>query len=68
MPGAAGDFGGGHPGVQPQLNAQAKSACRSTLGSGAPGSFLLRAIVTVTRASAIDRRETGARFAHLTSM
>ena len=49
------------------LNAQANSACRSTLESGAPGSFLVRAMVTVTRASATDRRETGARFAHLAS-
>jgi hypothetical protein len=53
---------------KPSANAQANSACRSTLGSGAPGSFLLRPIVTVTRASATDRRETGARFAHLTSV
>ena len=50
------------------LNAQANSACRSIFGSGASGSFLVRAIVTVTRASATDRRETGARFAHLASV
>ena len=50
------------------LNAQANSACRSTFGSGAPGSFAVRAMVTVTRASATDRRETGARFAHLASV
>ena len=49
------------------LNAQPNSACRSTFASGAPGSFVLRAMVTVTRASATDRRETGARFAHLAS-
>jgi hypothetical protein len=33
------------------------------MSAPAPGSFSLRAIVTVTRASAIDRRETGVRFA-----
>ena len=49
------------------LNAQANSACRSTLRSGAPGSLAVRAMVTVTRASATDRRETGARFGHLAS-
>ncbi len=51
-------------GVMPRvagLNAQENSACRSTLGSGAPGSFSLSAIVTVTRASATERRETGAK-------
>ena len=49
------------------LNAQVNSACRSTLGSGAPGSLVARAMVTVTRASATDLRETGARFGHLAS-
>ena len=47
-------------GVMPRvagLNTQENSACRSTLGSGAPGSFSLSAIVTVTRASATERRE-----------
>jgi len=38
------------------LNAQANSACRSTLSSGAPGSFVARAIVTVTRASGVPTR------------
>ena len=50
------------------LNAQPNSACRSTLPSGAPGSLAVRATVTVTRASATDRRETGARFGHLASV
>ena len=54
-------WGGGVLSRVAGLNAQANSACRSSLGSGAPGSFLLRAMVTVTRASATDRRETGAR-------
>src|ERR1700722_6377194 len=42
--------GGGSRG--PGLNAQANSACRSTLGSGAPFALVVRATVTVTRASA----------------
>jgi hypothetical protein len=50
------------------LNAQPNSACRSTFGSGAPRSFAVRAMVTVTRASATDRRETGARATHLASV
>jgi len=49
------------------LNAQANSALRSTLGWGAPFSFAVRAMVTVTRASATERRETGARPAHFAS-
>jgi hypothetical protein len=48
-------------------NAQPNSACRSSLGSGSPGSLVIRATVTVTRASASERRETGARFSHLAS-
>lgn len=39
--------------------------CRNTFASGAPGSSLASAMVTVTTASAADRRETGARFGHL---
>ena len=35
---------------------------------GAPGSLLVSAIVTVTRASATDRRETEATFGHLASV
>ena len=61
-------WGGGVMSRVAGLNAQANSACRSTFGSGAPGSFAVRAMVTVTRASATDRRETGARFAHLASV
>jgi hypothetical protein len=49
------------------LNAQANSALRSTLGSGALFSFAVSATVTVSRDSATDRRETGARFGHLAS-
>ena len=49
------------------LNAQANSACRSTLPSGAPFSLAVSATVTVTRDSATERRETGARPAHLAS-
>jgi hypothetical protein len=49
------------------LNAQANSALRSTLGSGAPFSLAVSAMVTVTRASATERRETGARLGHLAS-
>ena len=56
-------WGGGVLSRVAGLNAQENSACRSTVGSGAPGSFAARAMVTVTRASATDRRETGARFA-----
>ena len=65
---AAAMCGGGVMSRVAGLNAQPNSACRSTFGSGAPGSFLLRAMVTVTRASATDRRDTGARFAHLASV
>jgi hypothetical protein len=54
-------WGGGVTSRVAGLNAQANSACRSAFGSGAPGSFVLRAMVTVTRASATERRETGAR-------
>jgi hypothetical protein len=46
----------------------ANSACRSTLGSDAPFFFAVRAMVTVTSASATERRETGAKFGHLASI
>jgi hypothetical protein len=64
---AAAISGGGSVSRVAGLNAQANSACRSTLGSAAPGSLVVRAMVTVTRASATERRETGARFGHFAS-
>jgi hypothetical protein len=41
------------------LNAQPNNACRSTVPSGAPFPLAVSVIVTVTRASATERRETG---------
>ena len=65
---AAAIFPGGPVSRVAGLNAQPNSACRSTLGSGAPRSLAVSAMVTVTRASATDRRETGARVGHLASV
>jgi hypothetical protein len=59
---AAAILGGGSVLRVAGLNAQANSACRSTFGSGVPGSLVVRAMVTVSSASATDRRETGVRF------
>jgi hypothetical protein len=65
---AAAIFSGGLVSRVAGLNAQANSACRSTFGAGEPGSLAVSAMVTVTSASATDRRETGARFGHLASV
>src|SRR5215469_11479261 len=39
------------------MNAQPNSACRSSLGSGTPNSLVIRATVTVTKASASQLRQ-----------
>jgi hypothetical protein len=57
---AAAIFSGGSLSRVAELNAQANSACRRTVPSGALGPLLVSAMVEVIKASATDQRETRA--------